>query len=520
MWPESAGVVVVVGLVLCQVLSTSLAAEVLAVFPHTGKSHFDVFAPLVQDLASRGHNVTVISFYPRQPHMINYTDISLVGVSPLLVNALTVEHISEMNPFTDFLTITNLGVESCTGILMSEPVQNLLKSPKIFDLLMIEVFNTDCFLGFVNKYRVPYIGIMSSSILPHHYPRLGSFDNPSYFPNAFLPLGSHMSLVERIVNTVVTAGMRLAKAHQSLAESEAAAASIGEGASLEDIACNASVVLINSHWSYHGPRPLPPSCVEVGGLHIRPAQPLSTELERFMDESSDGVLLFSMGSVIQSTSFPADKRHAIMDAFAELPVQVLMKWESDTLPGKPPNVKLSRWLPQRDILAHAKVRAFMGHGGMLSTSEALHCGVPMVLIPMFGDQPNNVAHLAQAGVAIPLSYDNLSKETVLQALQSVLNDPRYRLQAQAVSAQFRDRPMSPLETAVYWTEYVIRHKGATHLRSPAVDMPWYQLWLLDVLLVVCATFTALLIAVYWMAKCITKMVNRLFFSKKTKNKKE
>lgn len=34
-----------------------------------------------------------------------------------------------------------------------------------------------------------------------------------------------------------------------------------------------------------------------------------------------------------------------------------------------------------------------------------------------------------------------------------------------LSEQYRDRPMAPLDTAVYWTEYVIRHKGARHLRS-------------------------------------------------------
>jgi glucuronosyltransferase len=45
---------------------------------------------------------------------------------------------------------------------------------------------------------------------------------------------------------------------------------------------------------------------------------------------------------------------------------------------------------------------------------------------------------------------------------------------------FRDRPQTALETAIFWTEYVIRHKGAPHLRSAAVHLPWYQYLLLDV----------------------------------------
>lgn len=45
--------------------------------------------------------------------------------------------------------------------------------------------------------------------------------------------------------------------------------------------------------------------------------------------------------------------------------------------------------------------------------------------------------------------------------------------------------MSALQKAVWWIEYVIRNKGATHLKSPLVDMPWYQYYLLDVYLFFC-----------------------------------
>ncbi|PSN48144.1 UDP-glucuronosyltransferase 1-7 [Blattella germanica] len=40
-----------------------------------------------------------------------------------------------------------------------------------------------------------------------------------------------------------------------------------------------------------------------------------------------------------------------------------------------------------------------------------------------------------------------------------------------------------METAVFWTEYVIRHKGAPHMRSAAINLTWYQYYLLDVIAV-------------------------------------
>ena len=44
----------------------------------------------------------------------------------------------------------------------------------------------------------------------------------------------------------------------------------------------------------------------------------------------------------------------------------------------------------------------------------------------------------------------------------------------------RDEPENSLEKAIWWTEYVLRHKGAKHLRSAALDLEWYQYVLLDV----------------------------------------
>lgn len=57
---------------------------------------------------------------------------------------------------------------------------------------------------------------------------------------------------------------------------------------------------------------------------------------------------------------------------------------------------------------------------------------------------------------------------------------RYKENALKLRDIFLDRPMPPLEMGVYWIEYVLRHKGAAHLRSPALDLPLPQYLLLDV----------------------------------------
>jgi len=58
---------------------------------------------------------------------------------------------------------------------------------------------------------------------------------------------------------------------------------------------------------------------------------------------------------------------------------------------------------------------------------------------------------------------------------------RYQQNAQIASDRFKDRPMSPSESVVYWTEYVLSHNGAPHLKSHSLNLTWYQYLLVDVI---------------------------------------
>jgi glucuronosyltransferase len=62
------------------------------------------------------------------------------------------------------------------------------------------------------------------------------------------------------------------------------------------------------------------------------------------------VIYFSLGSNLKSSEMPETTKNALTDAFSKLKQRILWKWETDTMPGKPNNVKLGNWLPQADIL--------------------------------------------------------------------------------------------------------------------------------------------------------------------------
>jgi glucuronosyltransferase len=73
-------------------------------------------------------------------------------------------------------------------------------------------------------------------------------------------------------------------------------------------------------------------------------------LENFISGAKDGAIYFSLGSVVKGTTLPEDTRKIFLNVFSRLKQRVLWKWETDSMPDLPPNVKLGKWLPQQDIL--------------------------------------------------------------------------------------------------------------------------------------------------------------------------
>jgi MGT family glycosyltransferase len=103
--------------------------------------------------------------------------------------------------------------------------------------------------------------------------------------------------------------------------------------------------------------------------------------------------------------------------------------ELGELPG---NAHVERWVPQAAVMPHAA--AMIAHGGSGSTLTALAWGLPMVLLPLFADQPANARRVDESGAGVLLDGGPPALAGLGSALHELLDDPRYA----AAAAGIRD----------------------------------------------------------------------------------
>lgn len=75
-----------------------------------------------------------------------------------------------------------------------------------------------------------------------------------------------------------------------------------------------------------------------------------------------------------------------------------------------------------------------------------------------------------------------------------------------LSRRFKDRQNTPKEEVIYWTEYVIKHKGAHHLKTAALKLSWYQYFLIDIIITIVLIALVSLSVIFLLLKAIKNRV--------------
>ncbi|CAG7831702.1 unnamed protein product [Allacma fusca] len=237
----------------------------------------------------------------------------------------------------------------------------------------------------------------------------------------------------------------------------------------QELMKNVDLVFLNEHFSSGFAKALPPYAIPVGGMHVTKSNgTLPENIENFL-KSKDRFVYISFGSIIKVSNLPPETQKILIDSVASFEeINFLWKWEGVNPEGLPKNIFAMKWFPQQDVLAHPKCKGFVTQGGSISYQQAVFNGVPLIVVPVWGDQGYVAKTAEYHGIGIQLELADITEETLTKALSDLLNNERYARNVIEASRRFTDRPMSPVDTAVWWTEYVLRH-DTSHLKSPGVS---------------------------------------------------
>ncbi|CAG9863739.1 unnamed protein product [Phyllotreta striolata] len=476
-------------LLLVVTLTVVNGSKILGIFTSPGYSQYILGERLLELLAKRGHHVTMISeFEPKEP-IQNYVTLKL-DKSGSFHDTFDLTEWQTKNNYQSTIEFLELCKYYTEIPLKQSQIQEFIRSNETFDLVIVENFCNEAHVGFAGHFGAPVVIFSSQPMHEWSSHFVGNVNLPSISTNSLSSLTNRMGFYERLQSFCLNLFYSIYKELYFYPEQqELMDKYFPNKMDLKNLTQNVEMLLVFGHPLTTEPSLLTSAVVEVGGFHIKPRK-LPAEIQTFLNGAKQGAILVSLGSNVPCQLLTKEQLNAFLNAFRKLSHSILWKCDMD-VPNKPSNVLFSKWLPQTDVLAHPNVIAFVTHNGLLSTTEAMYYGVPMISIPVFGDQMKNAARAVKLGVAQKLNIIDLKEEDLLETMKNVAQNPQFRNKMKILSQMFRDQPSSPADRALNSIEYVLKYRPGKYLRSPALDLFWYELYSVDVVLFILGLFVTI-----------------------------
>ncbi|XP_066287470.1 UDP-glucuronosyltransferase 2C1-like [Branchiostoma lanceolatum] len=479
-----------------QPYQSAVAGKVLLLPLPFVDSHWFAQLNLGRALVKRGHVVTALvshdSLSERQTPEFSFETFEDQGTRAKLKTIegrmfSNSEELSLVGMVQGKLALADELMKHCDLLLGDSALIQRLRDSR-YSVMITETF-FPCGAILAAYLRVPNVVHIRVDSFTIDFSATGVPQPPAYVPWLWLPFTDQMTFLQRAQNAILST--LVSRVLQGIVSSKfdgLASRYLGVDEALLSVMSRADLWLYRFDHVLDFPAPSMPNMIHVGGLNVRQVIALAEDLEAFVQSSGeDGVVVVSFGSMVKRMTM--ERAEVMAAAFAQLRQKVVWRFTGVKPTGLGSNTKLMAWLPQNDLLAHPKTRAFISHAGYNGLSEALHHGVPMVCMPFFGDQPTNAARVVARGLGVKLEFTTVTTDELYKTIKHVISNNSYRETAARLSRLHRDQPQSPMERAVWWVEHVIKHGGLPHLRARAVELPWYQYYLLDVaafLLAVCS----------------------------------
>ncbi|XP_074451568.1 UDP-glucuronosyltransferase 1A1-like isoform X4 [Larus michahellis] len=502
---------------LLSMLSVAAGGKLLVV-PVDG-SHWLSMREVLDSLKEKGHEIVVVA--PEISLYIKPTKNFVMKMFPVPFTQeeldytfwRTSQDVFAEGSFLERIVKTYEGVKNtsamflstCTHLLYNKELVRYLEESK-FDAVFTDPL-LPCGQILAEHLSVPSVLFLQQIPCGLEFEATQCPNPPSYVPRVFTDLTDHMNFFQRVKNLIFDIPNYFLCDFVFQPYAKLASEFLQRDVTVPDLLRKASIWLMKLDFVLHYPRPLMPNMILVSGVNCAHKK-LTQEFEAIVNASGEhGIVVFSLGSMV--SEIPMKKAIEIADALGSVPQTVLWRYTGEVPPNLPKNVKLVKWLPQNDLLAHPKTRAFITHGGSHGVYEGICNAVPMVLMPLFGDQMDNAKRVESRGAGLTLNILEMTSKDISTALKTVINDKKYKENIKRLSDLHLDRPIHPLDLAVHWVEFVMRHKGAPHLRPAAHDLNWIQYHSLDVIafllaVVLLSLFISLKCCLFCCRRCCCK----------------
>ncbi|NXQ98788.1 UD11 glucuronosyltransferase, partial [Sagittarius serpentarius] len=502
---------------LLSVISLAAGGKLLVV-PVDG-SHWLSMREVLDGVRQKGHEIVVvapeISLYikPTKNFVMKMYSVPFTQEEMDHTFWRTSQAVFEEGSFLERIVKTYEGVKNtsamflstCTHLLYNKELVRYLEE-SMFDAVFTDPI-LPCGQILAEHLSVPSVFLLQQIPCGLEFEATQCPNPPSYVPRLFTDLTDRMNFLQRVKNLIFDISNYFLCDFVFQPYAKLASEFLQRDVTVSDLLRKASIWLLKLDFVLHYPRPLMPNMIMVSGVNCAHKK-LTQEFEAIVNASGEhGIVVFSLGSMV--SEIPMKKAMEIADALASVPQTVLWRYTGEVPPNLPKNVKLVKWLPQNDLLAHPKARAFITHGGSHGVYEGICNAVPMVLMPLFGDQMDNAKRVESRGAGVTLNILEMTSKDISTALKAVINDKKYKENIKRLSDLHLDRPIHPLDLAVHWVEFVMRHKGAPHLRPAAHDLNWIQYHSLDVIafllaVVLLSLFISLKCCLFCCRRCCCK----------------
>ncbi|CEF59963.1 UDP-glucuronosyl/UDP-glucosyltransferase family-containing protein [Strongyloides ratti] len=235
---------------------------------------------------------------------------------------------------------------------------------------------------------------------------------------------------------------------------------------------NAELYFINTDILLENNLALPLNVIPVGGLHIDHVKPLFYPWNTTISSAKDGVIVVSFGSQAIIKGIKSELFKPLYNVLSKLttyriywrlgPEYEELGIEMDKVPS---HINITTFIPQNDLLAQKKTKLFITNGGISSIMESIFHGVPMIGIPLYGVNRQNLYKMKNKGLGLVIEKADVTEKYLMKCIKNVLENNKYSLTVKDMSKAIKSRSESSFQRALYYIEYVGKYNGGKFLKN-------------------------------------------------------